>query len=69
MAVKAKKKFAGESYINYPDVRMLLRDNLESYESSALKFQLLKLRMEKKQRDVNGSGNAMARNQKSFSAI
>lgn len=37
-----EKKFAGESYINYPDVRMLLRDNLESYESSALKFQLLK---------------------------
>lgn len=35
-----EKKFAGESYVNYPDVRMLLRDNLEPYESSALKFQL-----------------------------
>jgi hypothetical protein len=36
-----KKVYKGESYINYPDIYMLLRDNLESYEKSALKFSVL----------------------------
>jgi hypothetical protein len=38
-----KKVYKGESYINYPDIYMLLRDNLESYEKSALKFSVLSI--------------------------